>query len=89
MGGPVPFGGLEQLRRAATRETFMNNRSQADRLSKEFQSATPEALIRGEGKHVILSARPADWSPDLDAGPVASKEFVDDVEDLLVQEREP
>jgi len=66
---------------------FMNNRSQAVRLPKEFQFATSEVFIRRQGDDVILSARPADWSAYLASGPVASGEFLEDVEDLPVQER--
>jgi antitoxin VapB len=66
---------------------FMNNRSQAVRLPKEFQFATSEVFIRKQGDDVILSARPEDWSAYLASGPVASDEFMDGVEDLPVQER--
>ena len=66
----------------------MNNRSQAVRLPKEFQFDTAEVFIRKVGDEVILSPRPADWSPYLATGPVASAEFMESVEDLPVQERE-
>ena len=66
---------------------FMNNRSQAVRLPKEFQFATSEVFIRKQGEDVILSARPEDWSAYLTTGPVASDEFMDGVDDLPVQER--
>jgi antitoxin VapB len=68
---------------------FMNNRSQAVRLPKEFQFRTDEVFIRKEGENVILSPRPKDWSLYLESGPVASEEFMNEVEDLPVQEREP
>jgi antitoxin VapB len=67
---------------------FMNNRSQAVRLPKEFQFKTSEVFIRRQGDEVVLSARPADWSAYLESGPVASEEFMKDVDDLPVQERE-
>jgi antitoxin VapB len=38
---------------------------------------------------VILSPRPTDWSSYLANGPVASEGFMEGVEDLPVQEREP
>ena len=72
-----------------TAKIFMNNRSQAVRLPKEFQFSTPEVYIRKQGDDVILSARPADWSAYLASGPVASEEFMEGIEDLPVQEREP
>ena len=56
---------------------------------KEFQFTTDEVFIRKEGEDVILSPRPADWSAYLDGGPTASDQFMDNVEDLPAQEREP
>jgi antitoxin VapB len=71
-----------------TAKIFMNNRSQAVRLPKEFQFKTKEVFIRKQGEDVILSPRPKDWSaffsPD---APVASEDFMEGVEDLPVQER--
>lgn len=72
-----------------TAKLFMNNRSQAVRLPKEFQFNTQEVFIRREGNEVVLSPRPKDWSPYLSNGPIASREFMEGVEDLPVQEREP
>jgi antitoxin VapB len=65
---------------------FMNNRSQAVRLPKEFQFSASEVFIRKEGEEVILSPRPSDWSALLE-GPFASQDFMKAVEDLPVQER--
>ena len=70
-------------------KVFLNNRSQAVRLPKEFQFDTDEVFIRKDGEKVILSPRPADWSSYLENGPVASDAFMDNVEDLPAQEREP
>ncbi len=69
-------------------KVFMTNRSQAVRLPKEYQFATAEVFIRKEGDDIILSPRPRDWRPYLDNAPVASDAFMNDVEDLPVQERE-
>jgi antitoxin VapB len=69
-----------------TAKVFMNNRSQAVRLPKEFQFSTPEVFIRREGEDVVLSPRPRDWSGLLE-GPFASEEFMGAIEDLPVQER--
>ncbi len=68
---------------------FMNNRSQAVRLPKEFQFKTQEVFIRKEGSEVVLSPRPFNWSTYLAEGAVASESFMEGVEDLPVQEREP
>jgi antitoxin VapB len=67
---------------------FMNNRSQAVRLPKEFQFQTHEVFIRKEGSEVVLSPRPFDWTSYLAEAPVASSSFMEGVEDLTVQERD-
>lgn len=71
-----------------TAKIFMNNRSQAVRLPKEFQFTTSEVFIRKDGADVILSARPKDWSAYLATAPAASAEFMDGIDDLPAQERE-
>jgi antitoxin VapB len=70
-----------------TVKIFMNNRSQAVRLPREFQFTTSEVFIRKQGDDVILSARPIDWSAYLNSGPIASDEYMDGVEDWPIQER--
>jgi len=70
-----------------TAKVFMNNRSQAVRLPKEFQFKTREVFIRKDGDDVILSPRPTDWSALLDADAAASDDFMKNVEKLPVQER--
>ena len=71
-----------------TAKIFMNNRSQAVRLPKEFQFKTSEVSIRKQGSDVILSARPENWSGYFATGPVASETFMDGIEDLPAQERD-
>ena len=66
---------------------FMNNRSQAVRLPKDFQFNVEEVFIRKEGSDVVLSPRPTDWSSYLSEAPIASGSFMENVEDLPVQER--
>ena len=70
-----------------TARIFMNNRSQAVRLPKDFQFSTSQVFIRKQGDEVILSPRPADWSVYLASEAVASEEFMEGIEDLPVQER--
>lgn len=82
--GTIP--GRAQMRRTA--KVFMNNRSQAVRLPKDFRFDTKEVFIRKEGDEVILSPRPEDWGDFLEEGPVASPEFMEGVEDFPVQERD-
>lgn len=70
-----------------TAKIFMNNRSQAVRLPKEFQFSTAEVYIRREGDEVILSPRPKDWSALLSPEAASSEEFMENVEKLPLQER--
>ncbi len=67
---------------------FMNNRCQAVRLPKDFQFSTTEVFIRRQGDEVTLSPRRPHWTAYLASGPVASKEFMEAVEDRPVPERE-
>jgi antitoxin VapB len=71
-----------------TAKIFMNNRSQAVRLPKEFQFKTREVFIRKEGDEVILSARPKTWAEILALAPVASEDFMKGVDDPPPEERE-
>ncbi len=79
---------MEQTATERTARVFMNNRSQAIRLPKEFQVNTSEVFIRKQGEEIIISPRPENWSAYLTSGPVASDDFMQGVEDLPVQERE-
>jgi antitoxin VapB len=67
---------------------FMNNRSQAVRLPKDFQFKTDEVYIRKEGAEIILSPRPTDWTTYMTDTPPASDSFMENIDDLPVQERE-
>jgi antitoxin VapB len=49
--------------------------------------STDEVFIRKEGDDLILSPRPRDWNAYLESAPVASDAFLNEVEDLPVQER--
>ena len=57
-------------------------------MPKEFQFNAREVFIRKEGTEAVLSPRPLDWSSYLAEGPVASENFMEQVEDLPVQERD-
>jgi antitoxin VapB len=68
---------------------FMNNRNQAVRLPKEFQFKTEDVFIRKDGSDLVLSPCPSDWSCYLAEAPIASARFMEEVEGLPAQEREP
>jgi antitoxin VapB len=71
-----------------TAKIFLNNRSQAVRLPKDFQFNVSEVFIRKRGNDVVLSPRPASWEDYLKSGPVAPPDFMAQVEDLPVEERD-
>ena len=70
-----------------TAKIFLNNRSQAVRLPKDFQFKVGEVFIRKEGEDVVLSPRPSSWDTFLACGLVAPVDFMEGVEDLPIQER--
>jgi antitoxin VapB len=70
-----------------TAKVFFTNRSQAVRLPKEFQFDTDEVFIYREGDKVVLSPKPKSWDDYLSTGVVAPDDFMDEVEDMPLQER--
>ena len=70
-----------------TARIFLNNRSQAVRLPRDFQFSSSEVFIRKQGQDVVLSPRPSSWDEYLASGSIAPTDFMSDVEDLPLQER--
>ena len=70
-----------------TAKIFLNNRSQAVRLPKDFQFKGSEVFIRHQGDEVVLSPRPPDWGDYLANGAIAPADYMADIDDLPVQER--
>ncbi len=60
-----------------TAKLFMNNRSQAVRLPKEFQFTCKEVYIRKEGVDVILSPQPGSWAEFIANREPVSDEFME------------
>lgn len=71
-----------------TAKIFMNGRSQAVRLPKEFRFDCDEVFIERQGDKVILTARKPDWDEFFDSRPVFGDDFLADREDAPAQERE-
>jgi len=71
-----------------TAKIFLNNRSQAVRLPKDFQFKTTEVFIRHQGEDVVLSPRPQNWTDYLLTGQIAPDDYMVDIDDLPVQERD-
>ena len=68
-----------------------NNRAQVVTIPLEFRfpEGMKEVFIRKVGDDVVLSPKPADWSGFLASGVRVSDDFVANLEDLPVQERDP
>ena len=66
---------------------FMNGRSQAVRLPKEFRFTSDEVWVQKQGDKVILSATEPGWDEFFDLAPVFDEDFLSDRGDLPPQER--
>lgn len=67
-----------------------NNRAQVVTIPLEFRfpEGMKEVFIRKVGDDVVLSPRPVDWSGFLASGVRVSDDFIANLEDLPVQERD-
>jgi antitoxin VapB len=81
-----------ELRKVA--RVFMNGRSQAVRLPKEFRFDTDRVAIWREGRHVVLSPMFKDWDDYLENGARFTDDFFEAMEELRdthlpLEDREP
>lgn len=67
---------------------FMNGRSQAVRLPKEFRFECDEVFIRKQGEDIVISAKPHTWDDFFDQSPAFDSEFMSDREQSAPQERD-
>ena len=67
-----------------------NNRAQMVTIPLEyrFPAGMKEVFIRKVGDEIVLSPRPKDWSSFLAAPVKVSDDFMPDVEDLPLQDRD-
>ena len=61
---------------------FMNGRSQAVRLPKEFRFDCDEVYVEKQGDKLIISAVAPDWNEFFDSVSVFGDDFLSDREDL-------
>lgn len=66
---------------------FMNGRSQAVRLPKEYRFECEEVFVRKLGDSVILSVTEADWDAFFDEPTAFDEDFLSERGDALPQER--
>ena len=71
--------------RHQTARLFMNGRSQAVRLPKEFRFEGDEVVIHKEGERVILSPKPKSWTSFFKDTPLPSEDFMNKRIDLEPQ----
>ena len=71
-----------------TAKLFMNGRSQAVRLPKEYRFEGDEVFIRKEGDRVVLSPKPKSWHLFFKDTPLPSEDFMTERIDLKPQTRE-
>ncbi len=72
-----------------TARLFINGRSQAVRLPKEFRFEGSEVYIRKEGDDVILSVKKPAWDEFFNAASAFGDDFLADRDNEPPQEREP
>ncbi len=67
---------------------FMNGRSQAVRLPKEFRFDTDEVYISRQGQNIIISEKRPNWDEFFDSKPAFDDDFLKDRLDTQPQERD-
>lgn len=70
-----------------TAKIFMNGRSQAVRLPKEYRFDDKEVLVRKEGNDIILSPKPKSWDEFFKNTPLPTDDFMNDRVDLPPENR--
>ncbi|MBK7893445.1 MAG: antitoxin [Anaerolineaceae bacterium] len=71
-----------------TAKLFINGRSQAVRLPKEFRFEGSEVYIRKEGDEVILSAKKPSWDEFFNMNSAFGDDFLRERDNEPPQERE-
>jgi len=67
---------------------FMNGRSQAVRLPKEYRFNTDEVYITKQGNNIIISEKEPTWDEFFDSKSVFGKDFLQERHDEQPQERD-
>ena len=57
---------------------FMNGRSQAVRLPKEFRFDCDEVFVRKQGDEIVISPKQSTWDDFFDQSPAFDENFMDD-----------
>ena len=79
---------MEHAHDMKTAKIFMNGRSQAVRLPKEFRFDCDEVYVERQGDRIILTAKKPTWDEFFDAPSVFGDDFLADRDDLPPQDRD-
>jgi len=71
-----------------TAKIFMNGRSQAVRLPKEYRFDCDEVFVEKQGDKVILTAKLPSWDEFFNSATVFGEDFLSEREDALPQDRD-
>jgi antitoxin VapB len=71
-----------------TAKIFMNGRSQAVRLPKEFRFNCDEVFVRKQGDGIVISPKQATWDLFFEQKTAFDEKYLVDREQPLAQERE-
>jgi antitoxin VapB len=70
-----------------TAKIFMNGRSQAVRLPKEFRFTCDEVFVRRQGEGIVVSPKEATWDLFFEQKSAFDENFLVDREQPAMQER--
>jgi antitoxin VapB len=71
-----------------TAKIFMNGRSQAVRLPKEFRFDCDEVFVRKQGEDVLISPKQVTWDLFFEQQSAFDEKFLEDREQPTLQERD-
>ena len=72
---------------AKVAKIFMNGRSQAVRLPKEFRFNTDEVYVTKQGQNIIISPKKTTWDEFFNTTPAFGDDFLNDRQDSQPQDR--
>lgn len=67
---------------------FMNGRSQAVRLPKEFRFDCDEVYVRKQGEGIVISPKKSSWDDFFNQNSAFGEDYLPDREDTPPQERD-
>ena len=78
----------ENTMSAKIAKIFMNGRSQAVRLPKEYRFDTDEVYVSRQGQNIVISPKRTSWDDFFNSKPAFDDNFLNDRQESQPQERE-